>query len=700
MKQDPNPNPSGIKKNKSTPNFAPSNVHDASHQHAEPPRQFLVTHTSDNWKIRKAAKQAALEAQKRQEEEMAKQKAASESRDTKSNGDDAALTREKILSLKWRRQSADDVMLAKRNKDSLQNILSQRKKSLIPGLLGLENRKMSVESDEVASQGLDILEEDVKDKSEEEISSRREQEEDDASSNSLSDNLGNEDDDRYSILSDTPGPSFLELNSDDFDTDLSDDEDAETEKKHRRKRNKTLENYKTACAKLQLKPNQTFLRQCGRPTIDIRNRMLTHKDAKPIAIALVDDTKISFLDISDNPLGPAGLKCISEMLTANESIVELNLSNTQPGREGLAELSQALSKNKTIRRVYLDSNTTDQADGDLIAELITEVPDLRELYISNNCLGFSGGKKIAGALASDKGRLSVLDLQYNHIRTDSAVQIALALAKNSTLRTLNLAWNGLGTEGCRALARSLEANSSLTELDLTCNRLGIKSLEFLLKGIIKNRGLTTLKIGNNPLTTQGVKALLQTIVLAKDSELTHIDLQGIPIDTECLKLIEKLKETRNVQIIYDPTIHIATVDQTKEFDGTNLDRFDPVMVMFEYMKKDNLRVIDLFQFMDAKKREKLSRNDIRSGFNILMIPFTEHAIDVIMEKVDTNRDGYITLEEMTKAYRENDRTVKLRRIRANKKKRKDQGLEDLWKILKELIAKRKAVNDKRAQAGQ
>ncbi|KAH9519302.1 hypothetical protein Btru_075215 [Bulinus truncatus] len=419
-----------------------------------------------------------------------------------------------------------------------------------------------------------------------------------------------------------------------------------------------------------------------------------------IGLIILDDKKINFLDISDNPLGPEGMSSIAEMLSANRSIVELNISHTKPGREGLAELAKALRTNKTLRRLYLDSNTLDQADSKLLAELITEIPDLRELYLSNNSLGFKCGQHIAGALASDKGRLSVLDLQYNHIRTESAVQIALALARNTTLRSLNLAWNGLGTEGCRALASSLVHNTSLTELDLTCNRLGIKSLEFLLKGLSKNKGLTSIKIGNNPLTTQGVKALLKTILLAKDSELSHIDLEGIPIDDECLKLIEELKQSRNVQVIYDPVIHIATVDLTKDHDGTNLDRFDPVMVMFEYMKKDNLRVIDLFQFMDAKKREKLSRKDVRAGFNTLMIPFTEHAIDVIMEKVDTNRDGFITLEEMTKAYRENDRTVKLRRIRANKRKRKDQGLEDLWKILKDLIVKRKTVNDQRAAANQ
>ncbi|CAL1534468.1 unnamed protein product [Lymnaea stagnalis] len=705
-------------------------------------KEFLVTHLSDNWKIRKAAKQAAidklkLEEQTKKEQVSADQQVAEISlreevaRDLLAQTQQAQdyskavspapeLTQNNLEDLRRRRQSADDAILG-RHRGSVTDILkriSERKKSLLLNIDASVARRKSGEFDftqtdpKLSTSGQDdqsvrdtprdtILEEAPAPQNDELVDSTPLQNVDDAADYPYSTEF-DLDDDASSDYSDSPTPLNLELDSDHFDTDLSDNESGNEgpgkDSKPKRPVNKTLLDYKLACVQSQLKPNTTYMRQCGRTSIDIRNRMLTHNDARPIAIALVEDKKTSFLDISDNPLGPLGTACIAEMLTSNETVVELNVSNTQPGREGLLALAQALKSNNSLRRLFLDSNGIGQSDGDVIAQLVTDVPDLRELYVSNNALGFNGGRKIALALASDKGRLSVLDLQYNNIRTESAVQIALSLARNTTLRSLNLAWNGLGTEGCRALAMSLGANTSLTELDLTCNRLGLRSLEFLLKGLSKNTGLNSIKIGNNPLTTGGVKALLKTILEAKDSEITSIDLQGIPIDVECVQLIEELHDKKGVHVIHDPNIHMATSDQTKDFDGTNLDRFDPVMVMFEYMKKDNLRVIDLFQFLDAKKREKLSRNDVRSGFNILMIPFTEHAIDVIMEKVDINKDGYITLDEMTKSYRENDRAVKLRRIRANKRKKKDNGLEDLWKILKEIIAKRKTENDKRAGA--
>ena len=53
-----------------------------------------------------------------------------------------------------------------------------------------------------------------------------------------------------------------------------------------------------------------------------------------------------------------------------------------------------------------------------------------------------------------------------------------------------------------------------------------------------------------------------------------------------------------------------------------------------------------------------------------------------------------------KGYKENESVVKQRRIKANWKRKPDRGLEDLWEILKELIAKRKADNEKRSQEAQ
>jgi len=45
-------------------------------------------------------------------------------------------------------------------------------------------------------------------------------------------------------------------------------------------------------------------------------------------------------------------------------------------------------------------------------------------------------------------------------------------------------------------------------------------------------------------------------------------------------------------------------------------RFDPVMVLMEYLRIDNLRLIDLFQFLDTRGRGLVSRDNLREGIAV------------------------------------------------------------------------------------
>lgn len=71
--------------------------------------------------------------------------------------------------------------------------------------------------------------------------------------------------------------------------------------------------------------------------------------------------------------------------------------------------------------------------------------------------------------------------------------------------------------------------------------------------------------------------------------------QGIPLDEEFFTLKDILCQKKVIRVHYDDNVHLGTSDITRETDGTFLDNFNPVLVMYEYMKKDNLRVIDFFQ---------------------------------------------------------------------------------------------------------
>ena len=74
-----------------------------------------------------------------------------------------------------------------------------------------------------------------------------------------------------------------------------------------------------------------------------------------------------------------------------------------------------------------------------------------------------------------------------------------------------------------------------------------------------------------------------------------------------------MQADRNITVDHGVEMYSAIELEMKEHDPHDLNRFDPVMVLVEYMRIDNLRLIDLFQFFDTAGRGLVSRDDLRNG---------------------------------------------------------------------------------------
>ena len=77
--------------------------------------------------------------------------------------------------------------------------------------------------------------------------------------------------------------------------------------------------------------------------------------------------------------------------------------------------------------------------------------------------------------------------------------------------------------------------------------------------------------------------------------------------------MELLKEKRPIGVDHGVEMYSAVELKIEEHDPNDLNRFDPVMVIVEYMRIDNLRLIDLFQFFDSGSRGLVSRDNLRAG---------------------------------------------------------------------------------------
>ena len=92
--------------------------------------------------------------------------------------------------------------------------------------------------------------------------------------------------------------------------------------------------------------------------------------------------------------------------------------------------------------------------------------------------------------------------------------------------------------------------------------------------------------------------------------------QDIPINTEFLDILAELREKKSVIVHHrDPNrkkITQIVMERT-------LKDFDPALILFEYMKQENLRLIDLFRVFDTDSSHSVSRTELKEGFVVSMI---------------------------------------------------------------------------------
>lgn len=89
-------------------------------------------------------------------------------------------------------------------------------------------------------------------------------------------------------------------------------------------------------------------------------------------------------------------------------------------------------------------------------------------------------------------------------------------------------------------------------------------------------------------------------------------LQDIPINADFLDAVEELTKVKTSVKVYhrDPNKKKITSIARQR----TLKDYDPAMILFEYMKQENLRLIDLFRTFDTDSSQSVSKEELKEGF--------------------------------------------------------------------------------------
>ncbi|KAF4318510.1 hypothetical protein JM18_001895 [Phytophthora kernoviae] len=160
---------------------------------------------------------------------------------------------------------------------------------------------------------------------------------------------------------------------------------------------------------------------------------------------------------------------------------------------GARALCKTLAFTHSLRSLNLSRNALDDATGKWLALLLKRNTSLRRLELESNCLGPLAVKDLSEALSSNES-LEYLNLESNPLTDDEkdfsgVAALGNMLTKNKTLRTLNLWRTRLGSEGGKQLALYIARNSSLVCLDVGNNRIATADAVSLDVQLKKNRVL-------------------------------------------------------------------------------------------------------------------------------------------------------------------------------------------------------------------
>ena len=88
------------------------------------------------------------------------------------------------------------------------------------------------------------------------------------------------------------------------------------------------------------------------------------------------------------------------------------------------------------------------------------------------------------------------------------------------------------------------------------------------------------------------------------------------------EFLAKLAELRKTRVIYVYYGHVMA--RKKDINGAvgnrSLTSFDPILVLFEYMKLQNMRLIDLFRSIDTNGDKVISREELQAVFLVSSSP--------------------------------------------------------------------------------
>ena len=418
-------------------------------------------------------------------------------------------------------------------------------------------------------------------------------------------------------------------------------------------------------------------KNCALEKLNLSNNNIADEAADDIAAVISCNTTLQEIDVSGNHLQTRGAKMITMALVKiyapeklnlsnnnitgdimaailfNTKLQELDISNNNLLTTGAREIMKALQGINTLRKLCLSNNNiTGEAADDVAAVLFCNT-SLQEIDVSGNNLQTRGSKKIAKALGKIPA-LEKLNLSNNNITGEAADDIAAAILFNTKLQEIDISENYLLTVGIRKIMKALQGICTLRKLCLRKNNITGKAVNDIAAVVTCNTSLQQIDISGNYLQTSGAinfaKALRKNCALKKlnlsNNNITDKAADDIAAVISCNTSLQEIDVSRNH--LQTPgtkkiTIALVKIPTTEKLNLSNNnitgEAADDIAAVISY--NTSLQEIDVsrnnLQTIGAKKIAKaLGKISALKKLNLSNNNITGEAVDDITDVIFFN----------------------------------------------------------------
>ena len=235
------------------------------------------------------------------------------------------------------------------------------------------------------------------------------------------------------------------------------------------------------------------------------------------------DSKLKYLNLSDNALGEKGIRAFSELLASQKELEELYFMNNGISEEAAVALCELLPSSAKLKVLHFHNNMTGDRGAIALSKLVKEAPLLEDFRCSSTRVGSEGGVSLATALLSGSS-LKRIDLRDNPVGVEGAIALAKTLKQHTDLKEVYLSYLGLEDEGAIAILQALEGTSPLLEVfEFAGNDITIASVPKLISFIASKPNLVRLNLSENDLEDRGIVTICKMLGKGHQS-LIELDL--------------------------------------------------------------------------------------------------------------------------------------------------------------------------------